>query len=117
MFPVTFVFEWFLAPLFGFIFLFAIRGPVSRGFSIFFFILSFGFIFVPQFYILFNETAGTATEITLRPYPTAIILLGATMHLGFIVYATELLFDDIGRLGPVSYVATRVGRRKPKTRQ
>lgn len=115
MFPVTFVFEWFLAPLFGFIFLFAARGSVSRGFAIFFFVLSFSFIFAPQYIILFNEAGGTATEITLRPYPTAIILLGAVMHLGMIVYATELLFDDIGKKGPVSAVVSRVGRRKPKT--
>jgi len=95
-FWITFIFEWVIVPTFGIVFL-AQRGKVTRAFSIFFFILGLPLAVAPQYIWLTNDSAGTTTELTFRPYPTQIILLALTIHLALIALAVEYLFDDLDR--------------------
>ena len=97
-FWLSFVVEWILFPFFALIFL-SQKGKVTRAFSMVFFILDAPLVFLPQYLIFFNDSAGTFTETTFLPYPTLLIPWLFALHIAFVALAGEFLLDDIGRVG------------------
>jgi hypothetical protein len=93
--PITFTAEWVLTPFFGLFFLIAFKGRIAQIYSIFFFMLSLPLLFGPQYFLLDNGTV--LTEVTLKVYPTPIILLFFVIHITLISAAIEILFTELDR--------------------
>lgn len=90
--------EWILFPTFAIIFL-AQKGKITRAFSMMLFIIDAPLVFLPQYLIFFNDTAGTFTEVTFKPYPTILVPFLAGLHFALIAMAGEFLLDDLDRHG------------------
>ncbi|SRR6266567_1368071 len=95
---LSFLVEWIIFPFFGLLFL-AQKGKVTRAFSLLFFIMATPLVYFPQYFLLFNESAGTMTETTFAPYTTLMIQFLAALHLALVALALEFLMDDLDRHG------------------
>ncbi len=95
---LSFLVEWIIFPFFGLLFL-AQKGKVTRAFSVLFFIMATPLVFFPQYFLLFNESAGTITEITFKPYTTLMIQFLVSLHFALVALSLEFLMDDLDRHG------------------